>query len=193
MLALIKGQVILKRPNYLILENQGLGYKIFIAPEVLAELNKGDEASFFVYHNIKEDAEDLYGFNSFEDLEMFEMLISVSGIGPKSGLSLMSLTGTEHLKSSIISGDVSLLTKVSGVGKKTAERVVLELKEKIGKLESEIQSPSLGANSRVLSDEIDALMSLGYSLQEAREVLKKVDKDITDSAQRVKEALKYIG
>jgi Holliday junction DNA helicase RuvA len=191
MLAFIKGQIILKTSTYLILENQGLGYKIFIAPEILAELNKGDETSFFLYHNIKEDAEDLYGFNLAKDLEMFEMLISVSGIGPKSALSLMSLTGTEHLKSSIASGDVSLLTKVSGVGKKTAERVVLELRDKVAKLESEIQASGI-EYSQNLSDEIDALMSLGYSLQESREALKKVDKDIIDSAQRVKEALKNI-
>lgn len=191
MLAFIKGQIIFKTNTYLIIENQGLGYKVFISPEALAELNKGDEVSFFLYHNVKEDAEDLYGFNLAKDLEMFEMLISVSGIGPKSGLSLMSLTDTDHLKTSIASGDVSLLTKVSGVGKKTAERVVLELRDKVAKLESETQASGLEF-SQNLSDEIDALMSLGYSLQESREALKKVDKEIIDSAQRVKEALKNI-
>jgi Holliday junction DNA helicase RuvA len=120
---------------------------------------------------------------------MFEMLLSVSGIGPKSGLGIMAIAGVEEIKTAIAQGDTNLLTKVSGVGKKTAERVILDLRDKVGAL-----APAEGAVSSVglRGDEIDALVSLGYSLQQAREALSKIDKSITDSGKRIREALKNI-
>ena len=189
MLAFIQGIIIFKKDNYFIIDHQGLGYKVFIGVDIFSENEKGKEISLFLYHHIKEDSQSLFGFNDSVDLEMFEMLLSVSGVGPKSALNLMSLAGTENLQNSIISEDVSLLTKVSGIGKKTAERVILELKTKIAKLPEGV---NLSSSVNLSSDEIDALISLGYSVTEAREALKKVPADITDSSERIKRALKEI-
>jgi Holliday junction DNA helicase RuvA len=189
MLAFIEGIIIFKKDNYFIIDNQGLGYKVFVGIDVFSENVKGKGVSLFLYHHVKEDSQSLFGFKESVDLEMFEMLLSVSGIGPKSALNLMSLAGTRNLQSSIISEDFSLLTKVSGVGKKTAERVILELKSKIAKLPA---ADNLSSTVNFSSDEIDALVSLGYSVAEAREALKKVSNDITDSSERIKSALKEI-
>ena len=173
----------------MILVAHDIGYKIFVNEILAAEAKAGDELELFTHQYIREDALDLYGFTSFEKLAMFEMLLSVSGIGPKSGLGIMAIAGVEEIKSAIATGDTDLLTKVSGVGKKTAERVILDLRDKVGVL-----APAEGIISTVglYGDEIDALVSLGYSLQQAREALSKVDKTITDSGKRIREALKNI-
>ena len=153
-------------------------------------MKTGQEYEVYIHQQIKEDLNDLYGFKTIEDLELFQLLISVSGVGPKSGLGILNLAGSADVKEAILSGDASSLTKVSGIGKKTAERLVLELKTKILKL-----SPAddlLGSTINLGADEIDALLSLGYSLVEARTALKSIDPEIIDSGARVKEALKQM-
>ena len=187
MIAFVKGEILTKRNGYLIVKSQDLGYKVFVASALYSEIQLAQSVELFTYQNVREDSLDLYGFQSLDDLEMFEMLLSVSGIGPKSALSVMSMADTEYLKTSIIQGDSGLLTKVSGIGKKTAERVVLELKEKIAKLAPLVEVPQLSGMS---SDEIDALISLGYSLPQAREALREVDSEVTDSSERIRQALK---
>ncbi len=187
MIAFVKGEILTKRNGYLIVKSQDLGYKVFVASALYSEIQLAQSVELFTYQNVREDSLDLYGFQSLDDLEMFEMLLSVSGIGPKSALSVMSMADTEYLKTSIIQGDSGLLTKVSGIGKKTAERVVLELKEKIAKLAPLVEGPQLSGMS---SDEIDALISLGYSLPQAREALREVDSEVTDSSERIRQALK---
>lgn len=128
----------------------------------------------------------MYGFKNLEDLELFGLLLSVSGVGPKSALGVLSIASTSDIKEAIVRGDANLLTKVSGIGKKTAERLVLELKTKVLRINNGIlEISSLGS-----SDEIDALMSLGYSLNEARTAFNLVDPALTDSGERVKAALK---
>ncbi|MEK7097293.1 MAG: Holliday junction branch migration protein RuvA, partial [Patescibacteria group bacterium] len=124
---------------------------------------------------------------NMEELEMFELLLSISGIGPKTALVVLVIGNVSEIKKSIAQGDSSLLTKVSGIGKKTAERVVLELREKVGYLDIEKSGNSLAG------DEIDALMALGYTLQQAREALKSVNPAVKESGLRIKEALKNIG
>ena len=145
----------------------------------------------YIHEHIKEGAQDLYGFNSMAELEMFELLLSINGVGPKSALSTLSIASLDDLKATIAQGDPSLLIKVSGIGRKTAERIVLELKDKIGTLAYD----SSGAKSAVniASDEIDALMALGYTLQQARDALKQVDSKITDSGERIRAVLQSIG
>jgi holliday junction DNA helicase RuvA len=190
MISYLKGKIIKKGNNFIILAvHDSVGYKIFINENLAAETKIGNELELFTHQYIREDAEDLYGFTTYEKLAMFEMLLSVSGIGPKSGLGIMAIAGVEEIKTAIAEGDISLLTKVSGIGKKTAERVILDLRDKVGAL-----VPAAGAISAVglRGDEIDALVSLGYSLQQAREALSKVDKSITDSGKRIREALKNI-
>lgn len=191
MIAYLKGKVIAKSNNYIILETGGIGYQIYAGENFLAELPKGGESEIYTHHHVREEMSDLYGFRDLEELQLFELLISVSGVGPKSALAVISLASTNDIKEAIIRGDAGLLTKVSGIGKKTAERLVLELKNKVARSSSgDILSG--GISSIGSSDEIDALMSLGYSLPEAREALNSVEPSITSSSGRVKAALKSL-
>lgn len=190
MIAYLRGAIIHKAFNYLVLEAGGLGYKIYASPNLINDLKPGVEAEIYTYHVVREDASDLYGFKSFADLELFEMLLTVSGIGPKSAASILATASPSDVKEAIMRGDSNLLTKVSGVGKKTAERVVLELKSKIAKLGGDID---LSSGSGLLAgDELEALMTLGFSLAAAREALNAVPAEIKDSGERIKEALKNL-
>ncbi len=190
MIAYLKGKIINKGQGYIILDVKDVGYQVFINPTMYTALEIGQEIEFYIHHHIREDAMDLYGFNTPEDLEMFKLLLSISGIGPKSALGVLAVSSVNEIRETIAQGDSSLLTKVSGIGKKTAERVVLELREKVAHL---ADSGNSQVSALAGSDEIDALMALGYSLQQAREALRKVDPKTKDSGQRIKEALKNLG
>ncbi len=187
MISYLKGKIIKRGGNFVILNNADIGYKIFVGEGAAADFATGNEAEFWLFQNIREDANELYGFSSYEKLEMFELLLDVNGIGPKSALGIMSLIAVEELKKAIATGDLAMLTKVSGIGKKTAERIILDLRDKIDFL-----APAEGSYPSVRGEEIDALVALGYSMQESREALSKIDKSITDSGQRIREALKNI-
>jgi Holliday junction DNA helicase RuvA len=193
MIAYLKGTILTKRKNFIILEAAGVGYQVFLPPTLYAEMMAGVQAEIYIHDHIKEDARDLYGFKSFDELEMFELLLSISGVGPKSALGIMAISSVDELKVSIASGDVAMLNKVSGIGKKTAERIVLELREKISTINFESVAAGTASAANLQSDEIDALMALGYPLQQAREALRQVDPAITKSGERVREALKKIG
>ncbi len=187
MISYLRGKIINKSINYAILEVAGIGYQIFAGENFLNELKINSEVEIYTHHQVREEVSDLYGFKNMEDLELFELLLTVSGVGPKSALGVISMASANDIKEAIIRGDANLLTKVSGIGKKTAERLVLELKTKVlrGSASVGLESPSL-----IGSDEIDALMTLGYSLNEARSAFNLVDPSITDSGERVKAALK---
>ncbi|MFA4942162.1 MAG: Holliday junction branch migration protein RuvA [Patescibacteria group bacterium] len=188
MISYLKGNIIYKSNNYLILDVAGVGYGIFLTEKLLSEARINSEATFYIHQQVREDASDLYGFKNAADLELFEMLLSVSGVGPKSALGVLSIASSDEVIQSIARGDSVLLTKVSGIGRKTAERLVLELKGKIIKLNGQALD---GFDSVVSgSDEIDALIALGYSLPEAREALSLIPSNIIGSGARVKEALK---
>ena len=175
--------------RYIILNVGGVGYKITVTGDTLHALRKEKGAVAFLTHlAVRENALDLYGFMLQAELDLFEMLISVSGIGPKSAIQIMGLAGVETLKKAISSEDTSYLIKVSGIGKKTAEKIVLELKDKLGG-EGKMESGAL----REESDAVEALKSLGYSQAEAREALKKVGNVGATTSSRVKEALKILG
>ncbi len=191
MLAFIRGNIIAKRPGSVIVETNNLGYQVFIGEKNWESLQPEQLAEFFIYHNIREDADDLYGFNNLDELTLFELLISVSGVGPKSALSVLSLASAEQVKQAIIIGDESLLTKVSGIGKKTAQRLILELKNKISGLPLDLTSGN-ALNNSVDQDDLEALLALGYNLQKARQALAKIDQQITDPAQRLKLALQQL-
>jgi Holliday junction DNA helicase RuvA len=130
----------------------------------------------------------LYGFLTLEELEMFELLISISGIGPKAAIGILTIAEPKTIRAAVLSGDSSILTRVSGVGKKTAERVILELKNRIAELPGEDQG-----TARADSEAIEALVSLGYSATQAREALKSVPEKVKDVSERVREALKFLG
>jgi Holliday junction DNA helicase RuvA len=190
MIAYLNGEIIAKTNNYLILETGGVGYQVFVGENFLAELKTGSRQSIYIHHRVREEASDLYGFKNLEDLNLFELLLSVSGVGPKSALAVLSLADTNDIKEAIIRGDASLLTKVSGIGKKTAERLVLELKNKVTRVSGGVNLVGGGLSGS--GDELDALMSLGYSLSDAREALNQVEVSITSTSGRVKAALKYL-
>ncbi len=188
MIALLEGKIELKTDKFVILKSGGVGYKVFCGVNTLEKLpSAGAEAKLFTHLYPRENILDLYGFLSFEELEFFEMLISVSGIGPKAGLAVLSIASLRELKASIASGQVSLLTKVSGIGKKMAERVILELGNKILVSGREV--------SKLVADDeaVEALVSLGYQQRLAREALKQIPPKVKGIANRLKEALKILG
>jgi Holliday junction DNA helicase RuvA len=189
MIAYLRGKIIIKDVNFIIINAGNVGYKVFINPAFLSELCDEADVEIFTHQHVREDALELYGFRNLAELEIFELLISVSGIGPKTALGVLSAGSLDDIKDSIMQQDAYLLTKVSGIGKKIAERVILELREKVGKISSSRISQEKSMISD-LSDEIDALVALGYSAGEARQALIKVKSDIADSSERIKEALK---
>lgn len=190
MISYLKGKVKHKGNGFIILEVNNVGYQVFILPRLYDELKFKQEVELYTHQQVREDALNLYGFTTIVELELFELLLSISGIGPRSALAVMSIASTTDIKNSIGRGDPALLTKVSGIGRKTAERVILELREKISRLsgDGELAKGQFDSN-----DELDALMALGYSLTQAREALKGVDGKIKDSGERIRQALKRLG
>lgn len=185
MFAYIKGTVQRKTEKYIIVLHSDLGYKVFLKESDREKLKVGEEIELHLYHYIKDDTSDLYGFKTLQELEMFELLLSISGIGPKAALGILQLASVDQIKQAVASGDSSILTRVSGVGKKTAERVILELKSKISGLDE------ISGNNKELQsdmDVIDALVGLGYSQFDAREVLKTIDRNL-DVSEKIKKAL----
>lgn len=187
MISYIKGIVKLKESGFAVVVTGDIGYKVFVVERDLFKLNVDDVAEFFTYHYIREDDMRLYGFVSRRDQEMFELLFSVTGIGPKSAMGILNAATTDSIAAAIGQSDTSLLTKVSGVGKRTAERVILELAGKVEQFGVEAKS------TEGLSDAIEGLMSLGYSRSQALEALKNVPEDVTDPGEKIKQALKSLG
>ena len=186
MIGNIRGKIILKKEKFLIIETGGVGYKINISSDTLSKTKKLEEGVFlFIHTHVREDALDLYGFLNYQELEFFEMLIGVSGIGPKGALAILGIATIETLKRAIGTGDTSYLTKISGIGKKTAEKIVIELRDKMGEVEK-------GSSMQGELDALEALKSLGYSQNEAREALKKTSPD-TNTNTKIREALKILG
>lgn len=167
----------------------GVGYKVFTSTDVLRGGITNKEVVLWIHTHVREDALDLYGFGTRAETDFFEMLISVSGVGPRSAVVVMGVAPADSLKRAIASGDMSYLTKVSGIGKKTAEKIVLELRDKLGVLESRDGTPRGSAEG----DALDALESLGYSVREAREALQGVPQEVVGTEARLKAALKSLG
>ncbi len=178
-------------PKYIVLDVQGVGYKVFTTVDIMNKLGKTDEpATFWTYLAVRENALDLYGFSSLSELNFFELLITISGIGPKTALGILNAAPVGTLLTAVQTGETSHLTKISGIGKKVAEKIVLELKDKVEKFTHTEESKSAMKND---SDALEALKSLGYSQNEARDVLKELPKTITKTNDKIREALKILG
>jgi len=188
MIAKIKGKIEYLKGNFAVVDVNGVGYKIYLTVYAFGKLVGQEQADLFIHTHVREDAIDLYGFLTMEELEMFELLISISGVGPKSGLGILTVATPKTIKTAILNEDSSILTRVSGVGKKTAERVILELKNKVADIP---ESEKEGTVSDV--DAIEALIGMGYTVTEARDALKMVPQDVKDIGQRVGMALKNLG
>ncbi|MEK7170418.1 MAG: Holliday junction branch migration protein RuvA [Patescibacteria group bacterium] len=186
MISYVSGTVSEKEAKFAIIDVGGVGYRVFATDDTLRKLRVNTATKLLTHHVVREDAEDLFGFLETDDLKLFELLLSVPGIGPKTALNILDVATPETLRRSITSNETAYLTKISGIGKKTAEKIVLELKEKLGAGEE-------GATLREEVDALEALKSLGYSLGEAREALKHLPKEIISTSDRVKHALKLLG
>lgn len=187
MIGHIEGVAIHLDASSLIVSAGGVGYRVFTTPDTTRHFKEGAAAALWTHLAVRENALDLYGFLTREELRFFEMLLGVSGIGPKSALNVMAIASIETLRSAISGGDASHLTKVAGIGKKTAEKIVLELRDKVG-LPSEFSEAG-----RADTDALDALTAMGYSLNEARDALKRVPREVESSNDRLREALRQLG
>jgi len=183
MIGRITGTVVEKRGKSITLDVGGVGYLIATTTDTLLSAKESELLTLHTHLAVREDALELYGFGSTDERALFEQLISVSGVGPKSALGILSLSTVEQVRRAIREGDAESLTKVSGVGKKSAGKIIVELRERVGASEE-------GTSSGADGDVLDALHSLGYSLSEAREALKRAGKG--DTSVRVKEALRYL-
>jgi len=183
----LTGKITFEGTNFVIINVSDVGYKVFVSNDTVNKLDKNSESvMIWTYQVVRETALDLYGFLTKEDLDFFELLISISGIGPKSALGIFNVATTDTLISAISTGDTSYLTKVSGIGAKSAQKIVLELSDKVKKIDSNSE------NIREEVDVIEALVSLGYSTKQASDALQKVNKEIIGTGKKVKEALKIL-
>jgi len=194
MIGSIRGKIILKTEKFLIVETGGVGYKINMniseaRPSALGLASLNEEIFLWLHTHVREDAFDLYGFLDRQELEFFEMLINVSGIGPKGALVILGVATINTLKRAISTGDIGYLTKISGIGKKTAEKIVIELRDKLAE---RMKDEKGGASLQEELDSLEALKSLGYSQNEAREALKGVSPDANTNT-KIREALKILG
>ena len=191
MIASIKGLVTHIDVKYAIIETGGIGYKVFLTADTIHSLKRDSPTSLWIYMVVRDDAMDLYGFPSKKEKDFFELLISVSSIGPKSALNILSIVTSDTLANAIRSGSTTHLVKVSGIGKKTAEKIVIELRDKIGSFGMSMDSEFAAGLSSDM-DALEALKALGYDADESREALKKIDKKIEDTGAKVKAALKML-
>lgn len=169
MIAYLSGTIYEKDKQTLTLVAGGVGYKIFVSNKLLEELKIEQAIEVYTHLHIREDAWELYGFKTRIDLDFFKLLLSVNGVGPKSALHIFNIGTTEEISRAIAEGDLAFLTKISGIGRKTAERMILDLKNKVGVLSGGAM-PARGA----AADVVDALVQMGYSLADARAAVQKV-------------------
>ena len=190
MIAHVFGKVAEKFNGSLVVDVHGVGYEVSVATNDFDAVILDQEVKFYTYHHVREQAEELFGFSSLAAKKLFEMLITVQGVGPKAALAILSLGDAEQVRNAIANADSSFVQKATGVGKKTAERVVVDLSDKVGlpthygRAEAPLQT-ELNTSDEAL----EALMALGYTLADATKALENVDANLP-TAQRVTEALK---
>lgn len=190
MIAYVKGQIIEKTLNSVVVDVMGVGYEIFTTARDAELATIDSEQKFYTYHSVKENSEELYGFSTLAAKRLFELLITVQGIGPKAALAILSLDEVEVVRNAIATANASFITKASGVGKKSAERITVDLRDKVG-LPSYIATNSQPtASTPMAGDEaLDALMALGFNLADASLFLSDVPTDLP-AGERVRLALK---
>ncbi|MHB1330604.1 MAG: Holliday junction branch migration protein RuvA [Minisyncoccota bacterium] len=187
MIGTISGTLRHKDLHTLIVDVGGVGYKVFVSTDTALGVNEGEPIFLWTHLVVRENALDLFGFLEKDTLGVFELLISVSGIGPKTGLSILNVASPSMLRQAVANNDTSHLTRVSGIGKKNAEKIVLELRDKLATTESD-----KSGNLKEEGDVMEALLSLGYNERDVREAIKKLPKESKNTSERVKEALKLL-
>lgn len=188
MIAKLSGRIDFLKDSYAVIDVNGIGYKVYLTLHTFGKIAGQGSVELYTHTYVREDTLALYGFLEMDELEMFELLIGISGIGPKAALGILSIADPNTVRTAVLNEDASILTKVSGVGKKIAQRVILELKSKITDMPAH-------EKARVVddSDALEALVAMGYSVTEARETLKLIPASVKDVGEKVKMALKSLG
>lgn len=190
MIAHVFGKVAEKFNNTLVIDVGGVGYEVSVPVGDFDMVQIDQAVKFYTYHHIREQAEELFGFSSLAAKKLFEMLITVQGVGPKAALAILSLGDVENVRNAIANSDVAFVQKATGVGKKTAERVAVDLNDKVGLPTCYgRQNEPMKNNNAVVDEALEALMALGYTLSDATKALEGIDLSLP-TAQRVTEALK---
>ena len=189
MIAFVQGTVADISDRSVIIETQGVGYEISTTTETLSKAVYGAQMALFTHLVVREDSMELYGFRSRAELTFFQMLITVSGVGPRSAIAIVSLGSIDSIQRAIGSGDATYLTSVSGIGRKTAEKIIIDLRDKLAALGHKAGGGELAGDS----DAIEALIKLGYSREEARDAIKQVPSTAVSTNDKIREALKYVG
>lgn len=190
MIALLRGSVILKHPAFLIIDVKGVGYKVYVANGLLSTIAQGDQVTLFIHTYVRDDALELYGFLTEEDLRIFELLISVSGVGCKSALGVFSVGDRSSIVNAVVAGDVGFFTAVPRLGKKNGQKIIIELKNKLGGIEDLDLSAT---ESTERGEAISALLSFGYSRREAESAVGRLKGESLKTEEIIRQALKQLG
>jgi len=185
MISSLSGKIILRKDKFVIIEVAGIGYKVFLSRQTLLTLPEiGEPIKVFAYQNVKEEALDLYGFLTYENLEFFEALMDIRGVGPKSALDISALGSLDKIKDRILKQDEKIFEGIPGIGSKKAMTIILELTGKI---------KMLGSKKGSADEAEDALSQLGFSKQQAKDALSRIPANIKNTEERIKLALKTLG
>jgi holliday junction DNA helicase RuvA len=188
MIARLRGEVIEHEDSRIVVDCGGVGYGVQVCYDEQQKLSLGSKCDLFIAEQIKEDAHELYGFSAKSRKQLFGLLISVNGVGPKAGMAILNIGSEGQVRSAVASGDTKFISAANGVGKKVAERVVVDLKNKVG-LEASDGAVDFLSDSVASDEAVEALTALGYSSQDAVELLRGVDPKFTTS-ERVRSALR---
>ncbi len=196
MIAYLKGKLVIKSVDYIVIDVQGIGYKVYMSKTAIDKLEEEKEIKVYTYLKVREDDISLFGFNTLEELHMFELLISVGGIGAKSAIVILSNITPSKFALAVITSDVNTLKKLQGIGPKTAQRIILELKDKIKTQEATEQENEIKQKIEVsdsAKDAIEALQVLGYTRREVEEAISKIGESNLTTEEIIKRGLKYLG
>jgi Holliday junction DNA helicase RuvA len=183
MIARLTGTVLEREAKSVVVEAGGVGYQVAVLPRLAAKIKQGESVTLRTYHHVSAEAQELYGFADRDDLRYFELLLTVPSVGPRTAMGVLEIAPPRVLEAAVAGDDTALLTKVSGVGRKTAERILVELKGKIA-------APLVpGTASDVQQEAVDALVSLGFTLRQARAAVQKLPPDIATVEEAVRTAL----
>ena len=199
MIAYVKGKLETKANTYVVIDVNGIGYKIFMSGTAISEVGEtGKDVKVYTYYYVREDNISLYGFNTQEELKMFELLLSVSGIGAKSAIAMLSAIKPSSFALAVISNDVKVLTKIPGVGPKSAQRIILELKDKLKTEQAltetdNIEIKTIIENNSNVDEAISALQVLGYNRKEIEKAFERMQNKDLSIEELIKQALKILG
>ncbi len=191
MIASLNGVITEKLDDKIIVDINGVGYGVFTSLEDYSKVNINETKKLYIYEYVREQAHDLFGFLEKAALNLFEMLIDVNGVGPKMALNMLSIGTLEDIKTAINEGNIKYLVQASGVGRRVAERVVVDLREKVGPISDLDASSFIGQSTKVTDEAQDALVALGFTSLDAHKALKNIDSKLP-TEERVKQALKEV-